>query len=176
MKDVSSNVKAKAGDTATTTVAAPASTTETPATTTVVAPASTTVATTGAKKPRVAPQVLAISNAVAMPTSRSSARGSKSLYDFDSLQVGQSIPVKNKTAHDLSSVVSAQNRKKSNYAQKMENGVPVFVVVPVKDATGVVVGHNTTSTPVMEQIKVFFAHDCEKDDPEGATVRIWRSK
>jgi len=51
----------------------------------------------GKSKTRIAPVIVGISTAVTMPVNRSASRGSKSLYDFDALEVGQSIAIKNKT-------------------------------------------------------------------------------
>lgn len=129
-----------------------------------------------AKSPRVEPIVGAISSAVTMPT-RSSSRGSKSKYEFDKLEVGQSIPVMNKTAKDMGSVVSSAN-KRHMQPKKNADGSIVYKTKEVTDATTGVKSIITTNDAEMEQTKKFFAADVAdpKKDPDKATVRIWREK
>lgn len=98
------------------------------------------------KKTRIAPVIIGISEAVAMPENRS-VRGSKSSYDWNGLEIGKSIAIANKTKKQLASVITNANKRFS-----------------VKDAAGKV-----TAT------KRFFTVDCDpKTDPDGASVRIFR--
>lgn len=110
-----------------------------------------------ASAPRVAPIIGTISSAVAMPERTN--RNGKAVYPFDALSVGQSFSVVNKTAKQLASVVSAANRRAR--VNKVENGILVL---------------NDKNEPVKVAGKHFFARDTDpKTDPDGASVRVWRS-
>lgn len=98
------------------------------------------------KKSRVPPVIIGISDAVSMPTSRP-GRGGKSSYDWDALEVGKSIAVANKSARQLTSIITNANKR---YAVKSANGT-------------------------ISATKHFFVIDCDPSrDPEGASVRIFR--
>jgi len=138
--------------------------------------ATTASPETGAKatkKPRVAPEITAISAKVEMPASASSRRGTKSLYPFDDLvEVGQSFGVKNKTASDMSSIVSNQNRKNREDVFD-ENGDTVFETKTMKGEDGVEI-QVPTKKPLQKVNKFFFVVDAEKNDPDGAKCRVFR--
>lgn len=143
-------------------------------------PAKTTPATAPAAASdetttkRVAPDLTAISSAVEMPK-KVSNRGSKSLYPFDKLEVGQSFGVKNKTAAGMASIISNQNRKHRE-EKKDEAGNTVFETKELKGADGTVT-EVPTDKPVMIVNKHFFANDCDPaTDPDGASVRVFRDK
>lgn len=106
-----------------------------------------TEAATKITKPRISPVIIGISAAVAMPTNRG-GRGGKTTYDWDALEVGQSIAIANKTKKQLASIVTNANKK-----------------FAMKDAEGKTVAFS----------KRFFSVDCDPStDPEGASVRIFR--
>lgn len=133
---------------------------------------------------RTEPQLTAVF-ALAVPAGKTTSnRGSKSPYPFDTIEPGQAFGVKNKTAKQLSSIVSNQNRKDSNHR-------------PVKDAAGNIVykmndltapdGSVTkvpTKEPETEQIKAFVAYDVDDDlkkqikgtPLEGSSVLVFRTK
>lgn len=125
---------------------------------------------------RVAPELTAISTAVPMPEPTTSRRGSKSPYPFDALTaVGMSFGIKNKTAKNMGSIISNQNRK-AMVEKKDAEGNTVFKTNEMKDAEGNVT-HVPTSEPEMVATKHFFAVDCDpKNDPDGASVRVFRDK
>lgn len=130
------------------------------------------------KATRIEPIVTAISKAVAMPI-KSSKRGSTSLYPFDQLtEIGMSFGVKNKTAANLSSIVSNANKRAVKQATD-EAGKPLFKMVEAKDAAG-----NVTMIPGTEPVMITTAHYFAIDidpkakpaDPDGATARVFRDK
>lgn len=140
-------------------------------------PAKATTPATAAKtetKARVAPDLTGISSDVEMPK-KVSNRGSKSLYPFEKLEVGQSFGVKNKTASGMASIISNQNRK--NREEKVdEAGNTVFETKELKGQDGTVTNVPTDKV-VMIVNKHFFANDCDpKTDPDGASVRVFRDK
>lgn len=146
--------------------------------------AATPAAAPAAAAKRVDPAITGVF-ALAVPEGKTNSnRGSKSPYPFDTIEAGQAFGVKNKTAKQLSSIVSNQNRKDSNHR-------------PVKDAAGNIVykmnemtapdGTVTkvpTKEPETEQIKAFQAFDVDdelkkqiKGTPlEGSTVLVFRVK
>lgn len=135
---------------------------ETPATPTPVpAPAAT------------APIITAIRSDIVMPTKKAFQRGGQKTYPFDELAVGQSFGLIGKTAKGIASTVSSAN-KRNEIQAKNEDGTLKVTVTERKDATGVVVGHDTT--PVMIKGKTFSA--CNVDpttDPDKATCRVFRT-
>lgn len=143
-----------------------------PATNTAPAAAPTTTAATTS---RIAPVLTGVSNTVTMPEPITTRRGSKSPYPFDALtEVGSSFGIKNKTAKNMLSIVSNQNRK--NRVQKIgADGNPIFKTSEMKDAEGNVT-IVPTEKPEMVPTKKFFAVDCDpKTDPDGASVRVFRN-
>jgi len=136
-----------------------------------VAAPTTTAATTS----RVAPVLTGVSTGVPMPEQVTTRRGSKSPYPFDALtEVGASFGIKNKTAKNMLSIVSNQNRK-NRIAKIDENGNTVFKMTEMKDGDGNVT-KVPTEKPEMVATKSFFAVDCDpKTDPDGASVRIFRN-
>jgi hypothetical protein len=129
--------------------------------------------TTGSK-PRIAPKITKISKSVIMPELRRNRRGSKSPYPFDELtEKGQSFGITNKTAKNMASIVSNQNRK-AMVQEQDENGNPVFKTNEMKDAEGNIT-LVPTEKPKMIATKHFFAIDVEpNEDKDKATVRIFR--
>lgn len=139
------------------------------------APKNKTTAATAAKKDRTLPELTSIRTDIALPVGATSARGSKSLYPFDTLTVNGSFGVKNKTAKQLSTIVSNQNRKASNNVAKKD--AEGNVIYKTKRVTG---ADNTeievpTNEPETVRVKEFRAYDVNpKEDPDGASVRVFR--
>jgi len=140
-----------------------------------------------AAKPRILPEITAIATGIAIPTGASAARGSKSPYNFDELEVGAAFGVKNKTAKQLSSIVSNQNRKDNNQRQKTNaDGSPAFKTeyTETKDVNGAVIGKVPHQVPDTEWIKEFRAFDVTKEMAktykgtalEGSSVVVFRVK
>jgi hypothetical protein len=113
------------------------------------APAAATTGTT--ESTRIAPVIFGARADIPMPT-RKSNRGGKNVYPFDTLTAaGMSFGVNNKTAKQLSTVVSNQNKKHKTQ---------------VLDAN---------QKPVDSWTAKFFVVDVDaKSDPEGATARVFR--
>jgi len=131
------------------------------------APANTetpVAATDEATKARVAPVLVGeIRTDVPIPET-TSKRGSKSSYPFDSLTVvGASFAVANKSAKDLSAIVSAVNRK--NMVVKTDPATNM----PVKRTIKGVLTDKNEMTPT----KAFKAFDVT-DEP-GVTARVFRT-
>lgn len=137
--------------------------------------------------PRILPDITAIATGLTIPTVASTSRGSKSPYEFDALEVGSAFGVKNKTAKQLSSIVSNQNRKDANQRQKTNaDGSPAFKTeyTESKDANGAVVGRIPHNVPDTEWIKEFRAFDVTKEMAksykgtalEGSSVVVFRVK
>jgi hypothetical protein len=144
-----------------------------PATDTNAATDAAPAETVKARRDNEAAQIGAVSKAVPMPAS--TPRGTKSRYPFDDLtEVGMSIPVLNKTAAQLRTLVSQANSK--NKVKKTDAaGNVIFKTTEVRDAEGNVTGRTPTSEPEMVAGKVFFASDCNPEtDPDKAMARIFR--
>jgi hypothetical protein len=154
-----------------TATATPAATANKPAET--AAPAK---AKEKSNKPRIVAEVTAISSSVPMP-STSRVSGNKTPYPFAALEVGASFGIKNKGKNALASIVSNQNRNKSNMRQaKNADGTPAFEQIEMKDANGAVVGY-TNGAAKMERMKEFFIIDTDPNsDPDGASCRVFRRK
>lgn len=125
--------------------------------------------------PRVAPVLTIVSNAVPMPE-RSSNRGSKTSYPFEALTaVGMSFGVVNKSAANLASIISNQNRK-AGEVKKDATGAVIYKTQPMTAPDGTVT-HVPTGEPERNEPKHFFAVDCDpKKDPDKANVRVFRDK
>lgn len=125
--------------------------------------------------PRVAPVLSAVSNAVPMPD-RPNTRGSKTNYPFAALTaVGMSFGVMNKTAANLASIISNQNRK-PGATVKNPDGTVKYKMKDMLDANGAVIGQvPDTNAPETLPQKHFFAFDTDpKTDPDKASVRVFR--
>ena len=102
--------------------------------------------------PRVDPILTAVSAAIKMPE-RNMARGSKSLYPFDDLTaVGMSFGVKNRTAKQLSSVISNANRK-AKVNKTDESGAVVYKTKQLTGPDG-----SVSQVPTTEAEKVAGKH------------------
>lgn len=136
--------------------------------------AKNTAPKTETTKGRVAPELTTVSKAVPMPEPSTSRRGSKSPYPFDELtEGGMSFGIKNKTAKNMGSIVSNQNRKAMT-EKKDAAGNVVFKMNEITDGAGNKTQVPTTE-PEMVPTKRFFAVDCDpKTDPDGASVRVFR--
>lgn len=148
--------------------------TETPADNTPTAGAPATIMVAG--KVREVPVITGIRSDISIPVAISN-RGAKSLYNFDTLEIGQSIGVKNKTAKQLASVVSNFNRSAGNREViKNPDGSTVFKMQDLTDANGVVTKVPTTEpeTRAIKEIAVFNVDPAK--DPDGATARVFRIK
>lgn len=130
-------------------------------------------AATPAVSKRIVPDITGISTAVEMPT-RANNRGSKSLYPFDEMPVGGSFGVTNKSAANMASIISNQNRKHTAEVKDAE-GNAVFKTQELKGADGTITKVPTNEVET-ERTKHFFAQDCDPvKDPDGATVRVFRN-
>lgn len=131
---------------------------------------------------RVEPVLTEAVAGIAMPT-KTSKRGSVSLYPFASLEIGQCFGVKNKTAAQLSSIVSNANRKAMEQA-KDEAGNLLFETKTISGADGSTTEVPDASKPKMVATKHFFAHDVDAEYAktikgtklEGSTVLVFRDK
>lgn len=123
---------------------------------TAVAPvaAATDVETTVAGKVRIAPELSEIRTDIAIPTKRRG--GVASFYNFDSLTaIGASLGVKNKTAAQISSIVSKENKRNMT-----ELADPIDPSKKVKTFS-----------------KKFEVFDVDQaTDPDGAKCRIFRTQ
>lgn len=119
--------------------------------------------------------ITGVTKAVPMPEIVSK-RGSKSKYPFDQLtEVGMSFGVKGRTAQSLASVVSSQNRKHKQ-VKTDENGNTVYETITRTNPDGTKLEVPNTDKPVTEVLKKFYAADVDaKTDPDGASVRVFRS-
>ena len=148
---------------------------------TIARPIAFASAATTAPAPKVEPVFAAGLAKIAMPV-RASRRGSESKYPFATLEVGEAFGLKNKTAKNMTSVVSNANRK-FQVNKTDDAGNVVYKTNEIKDAQGNVT-HIPTSEPVKVAGKHFFAYDVDaataktlKGTPlEGSTVLIFRDK
>lgn len=132
---------------------------------------------------RVAPSFGEVRADIAIPVSAKRGAKSEIAAKLEALAAPvdgkySSIGLTNKTKKQISSQLSKINNADANQRQQIGvDGNPVFKAgEPIKDANGVVVSHGP-STPVMEKVKEFEAHDVDpKTDPDKATVRIFRIK
>jgi hypothetical protein len=148
---------------------------------TMVAPFASDAAATTAEKPKrpkaPAPVIGEIANDIPIPAIVRAAPGSKSPFPWDALEIGQSFPVMNKTPKQMSSIVSNQNRKDSNFRQKVDGeGKPIFKTVPVLDGEGKEVAGMTKQEPEMEQIKIFVVGEYKANPKAKAETRVWRKQ
>jgi hypothetical protein len=120
----------------------------------VAAPVAAAAETTVAGKVRVAPELTEIRTDIAIPRKRRG--GVASFYDFDSLNtIGASLGVKNKTAAQISSIVSKENKRH------------VTEMVDPIDST----------KKVKTYSKKFEVFDVDAStDPDGAKCRIFRTQ
>lgn len=125
--------------------------------------------------PITADKITAVSKSVPMPEFASASnRGSKSAFHFDDLDVGESFGVIGRDARSLSSIISSAHRR--HMVNKTDaNGNVVYKTRKAKDANGV-----EMEMPTQEAAQVrgreFKAADVDpKKDPDGASVRIWRT-
>lgn len=123
--------------------------------------------------------------ALAVPAGKTSSnRGSKSPYPFDTIEAGQAFGVKNKTAKQLSSIVSNQNRKDSNHRPVKDDAGNIVYKMNDLTAPDGSVTKVPTKEPETEQIKTFVAYDVDaelkakiKGTPlEGSSVLVFRTK
>lgn len=127
-------------------------------------------------KTRTEAKILGVNTTVPMPASHE-RNPTRSQYDFEALQVGQSIGIIGRKAENLTSTVANANRKFAE-PKRDANGNLVYKMTDIKDAAGNVTGRvPDTSKPETVPTRRFFAIDVDpKTDPEGATVRIFREK
>lgn len=139
------------------------------------AAAKTATTPRATQPPRVAPVLTAVSSTVPMPD-RNAARGSKTIYPFEMLTaIGMSFGIKNKTAKQLASIISNQNRKVGP-TKRNPDGSIVYKTQDMTAPDGSVT-KVPTSEPETLPGKKYFAIDCDaKKDPDNANVRIFRSE
>jgi hypothetical protein len=125
-------------------------------------------AETTAEKSRVVPVFTTIRADIPMPVNKTK-RGVRSSYPFADLQVNQSFGITNKTAHSISSIISAQNRKAMVVKKDAEGNI---VYKTAKNAEGAIV---STGVPEMVFTVKYQAVDVDPaKDADGATVRVFR--
>lgn len=138
------------------------------------APAPATV--TVASRTYEAAQLTGVRADIPMPANLGArGRGQRSQYPFDALEVFGSFGVKNKTAKQMASTVSAANRRFMTDAID-EAGNKIFKTQTLKQADG---SEITVPTMEVEQVpgRVFICGDVDPaTDPNGASVRIWRKQ
>lgn len=135
-----------------------------------------------ATKPRVEPVLTEIVAGIPLPK-RTTKRGSVSLYNFDGLEVGACFGAKNKTAANLSSIVSNANRKALVQSVDAE-GKPIFGTKTVTAADGTVSTVPDLEKPAMTATKHFVAVDVDTEYKkaikgtalEGSSVLVFRDK
>lgn len=120
---------------------------------------------------REAPTVIVSSAALAMPTKAEREKmkkkrgGNVQYYDLSTLAVGKSLAIIGRTAKNLSTTISQNN--KEEWPVLNADGKPVMI--QKTDPAG-----NKVSVPKTEK-RTFFAIDCDPaTDPDKATARIWR--
>jgi hypothetical protein len=131
---------------------------------------------------RIEPQLTEVISGITMPT-RTSKRGSVSLYPFASLKVGECFGVKNKTVANLSTIVSNANRKAMEQA-KDEKGNPLFETKTIQGQDGSTTEVPDAAKPKMIATKRFFAFEVDAEYAktikgtklEGSTVLVFRDK
>lgn len=116
------------------------------------------------------PEITTIRADIAMPARKpTGGRGSRSSYPFDKLEIGQSFGVKNKTAKQLASIVSAQNKRYTEI--KMKDGKPVMHMAKVPGTDKRI----PTETPERIATRKFRAVNVDPaSDPDNASVRVYR--
>lgn len=125
--------------------------------------------------PRVAPQVTPATSAVPMPE-RNANRGSKTSYPFESLtERGMSFGVKNKTAKQLASIISNQNKKPGPIKRNADGSI-VYKTSPMTAQDGTVTNIPTNDPETLPGKKYFAVDTDAKKDPEGANVRVFRQE
>lgn len=135
------------------------------------------------KKENEAAVVTGVVTGLTMPKVESK-RGIASVYPFDKLEVGACFGVKNKTAKQLSAVISNAHRRFRVNKTDGEGNV-VYKMQEIKDAQGNVTGRVPTQEPEQVPGRHFFAVDVTKEiaeqikdnaDLKGSTALVWRDK
>lgn len=132
------------------------------------------------KADKIAPIIGGIA-AISLTRPGGGARGSKSLYPFDDLEIGKAFAVMNKDARSMSSIVSNQNRKHRTPVLNAD-GTPQYHTNEASDGNGGTIQVPDTSKPKTTQTKKFFAVDVDaeitkqiKDTPlKGAKALVYR--
>jgi hypothetical protein len=147
------------------------------------APQPEPAATTASTQDRATP-IITAPTFLALPVKPKTNRGSKSVYNFESLEAPKTddagntlyanFAVMNKTAKQLRSVVSAANKKQLQPASNPD-GSPKFKMQTLKDAAG-----NPIAVPTQEReqehAKYFRVYDVDPStDPDGASARVFRT-
>lgn len=122
---------------------------------------------------RAAPELTEIAEVFAKPakSEAKSNRGGKAQYPFESLTVGQSFGVLNKSFKNVNSTVASCNKRQPKVPVHNADGTPKMVTVDVP-------GQGKASVPAIGPAKVFSALTVpagnygDKDWPEH--VRVWR--
>lgn len=131
------------------------------------------------KRENIVPVITDIVTDIPVPVISRGNAGSRSPFPFDTLEVSQSFGVTNKTAKQMSSIVSNQNRKTENFRHKTdEAGIPQFgASTPITDPTTGLITGSKPGEPIMEQVKIFVVAEVDpKKDPAKARVRVWRKQ
>jgi hypothetical protein len=107
---------------------------------------------------------------------RTGPRAGQSLYDFASLEIGESFGILDptKTAKKFGSTVTAANHR-YDIPVKDAAGNPMFAEgAEIKNEAGAVTGH-AKGKPIVVATRKFQCADVDpKTDPDGANLRVYR--
>lgn len=145
------------------------------------APLAFMAETGAAKAPRVEPVIVGLNLDIPMPIR--AKRGSEPKYPFDGLEVGKCFGVKNKTAKDMGSVISAANRR-YNKPVLNEQGQPTYAMKNAQSPEGVEMSVPDLTKPIKNAERHFFAVDATPEqikswkgtENEGIKVLVYRDK
>lgn len=132
---------------------------------------------------RIDPVFTGVGVKLAVMPVKATKRGSATLYPFDKIAVGEAFGVNNKTAANLSSIVSNANRKNTKPVLD-GNGNPTFGTKELSGEGGIKTLVPDTSKPKREAVKHFYALDVTTEIKatikgtalEGSTALVFRDK
>lgn len=132
-------------------------------------------------KPRVEPVLAGVNLDIPMP--QRARPGSEPKYPFAELEVGKAFGIKNKTAKDMGSVISAANRRYSE-VKKDDAGNVVYQMKELEGEGGVKMSVPDTTKPEKVATRHFFAVDVTAEQAktfkgtpnEGIKVLVYRDK
>lgn len=131
-----------------------------------------TTPATAAKPKREPIKMTDIVSNIPIPENVKGARGSKSQYKFaDLTEVGMSFGVIGRTAHQMSSVISNQNKKLSTTQDTNPDGSLKYDIL--RDGNGAPVGPDTNK-PIFKKGPQYVCADVS-NEKGGVTARVWRT-